>query len=168
MTTSTARPERRRRNDSRDRPAARRLARGLEALRPRRRRVPAITSPARPDIRVVLTGAGSSAFIGEIAAPALRRHLDRRVEAIADDRHRRQPARLPRAAHPDADGVVRPVGQQPRKPRHHRAGRRTRRRHLASRPHLRPRRPTGPRAQRPRRTPASSSCRIAPTTPASP
>jgi tagatose-6-phosphate ketose/aldose isomerase len=31
----------------------------------------------------VLTGAGSSAFLGEIAAPALRRHLERRVEAIA-------------------------------------------------------------------------------------
>jgi tagatose-6-phosphate ketose/aldose isomerase len=36
----------------------------------------------RPDIRIVLTGAGSSAFIGDIAAPALRRHLDRRVEAV--------------------------------------------------------------------------------------
>lgn len=38
---------------------------------------------SRPDLRVILTGAGSSAFIGEIAAPALRRHLNRRVEAIA-------------------------------------------------------------------------------------
>ncbi|RDH76866.1 SIS domain-containing protein [Mycolicibacterium moriokaense] len=37
---------------------------------------------ARPDIRIVLTGAGSSAFIGEIATPALRRHLGRRVEAV--------------------------------------------------------------------------------------
>lgn len=37
----------------------------------------------RPDLRVVLTGAGSSAFAGEIAAPALRRHLGRRVDAIA-------------------------------------------------------------------------------------
>ena len=37
---------------------------------------------ARPDLRVILTGAGSSAFAGEIAAPALRRHLNRRVEAI--------------------------------------------------------------------------------------
>lgn len=36
----------------------------------------------RPDLRIVLTGAGSSAFAGEIAAPALRRHLKRRVEAI--------------------------------------------------------------------------------------
>ncbi|MGY4651171.1 SIS domain-containing protein [Mycobacterium sp. URHB0021] len=37
----------------------------------------------RPDLRVILTGAGSSAFAGDIAAPALRRHLSRRVEAIA-------------------------------------------------------------------------------------
>lgn len=37
----------------------------------------------RPDLRVILTGAGSSAFAGEIAAPALRRHLNRRVDAIA-------------------------------------------------------------------------------------
>jgi tagatose-6-phosphate ketose/aldose isomerase len=38
---------------------------------------------ARPDVRVVLTGAGSSAFAGTIAAPALRRHLGRRVDAVA-------------------------------------------------------------------------------------
>jgi len=37
----------------------------------------------RPDLRVILTGAGSSAFAGDIAAPALRRHLNRRVDAIA-------------------------------------------------------------------------------------
>jgi tagatose-6-phosphate ketose/aldose isomerase len=36
----------------------------------------------RPNLRVILTGAGSSAFAGEIAAPALRHHLGRRVEAI--------------------------------------------------------------------------------------
>jgi len=36
----------------------------------------------RPDIRIILTGAGSSAFIGEIAAAAIRRHLGRRVDAI--------------------------------------------------------------------------------------
>jgi tagatose-6-phosphate ketose/aldose isomerase len=38
---------------------------------------------ARTDLRVILTGAGSSAFAGQIVAPALRRHLGRRVEAIA-------------------------------------------------------------------------------------
>ncbi|PND55438.1 tagatose-6-phosphate ketose isomerase [Mycobacterium sp. ENV421] len=37
----------------------------------------------RPDIRVILTGAGSSAFIGDMAAATLRRHLGRRVDAIA-------------------------------------------------------------------------------------
>lgn len=36
----------------------------------------------QPDLRVILTGAGSSAFAGSIVAPALRRHLKRRVEAI--------------------------------------------------------------------------------------
>ncbi|MBI3212207.1 MAG: SIS domain-containing protein [Mycobacterium sp.] len=48
-------------------------------------RVDAFLAPLlmRPDLRVILTGAGSSAFAGEIAAPALRRHLDRRVEAVA-------------------------------------------------------------------------------------
>ena len=38
---------------------------------------------ARGDLRIVLTGAGSSAFVGEIAVPALRGALARRVEAIA-------------------------------------------------------------------------------------
>ena len=38
---------------------------------------------SRPDLRIILTGAGSSAFAGEIAAPLLRRHLHRRVEPIA-------------------------------------------------------------------------------------
>lgn len=37
----------------------------------------------RSGLRIVLTGAGSSAFIGDIAAPALRRTLGHRVEAIA-------------------------------------------------------------------------------------
>lgn len=38
---------------------------------------------ARRDLRIILTGAGSSAFIGECLAPTLVRHLNRRVEAIA-------------------------------------------------------------------------------------
>jgi len=38
---------------------------------------------ARPDLRIILTGAGSSAFIGECLAPLLLRRLGRRVEAIA-------------------------------------------------------------------------------------
>lgn len=38
---------------------------------------------ADPSTRVVLSGAGTSAFIGECLAPALARQLNRRVEAIA-------------------------------------------------------------------------------------
>jgi tagatose-6-phosphate ketose/aldose isomerase len=38
---------------------------------------------ARTDLRIILTGAGSSAFIGECLAPLLLRKLGRRVEAIA-------------------------------------------------------------------------------------
>lgn len=38
---------------------------------------------ALDDLRIVLTGAGTSAFIGEIAAPALSRLLGRRVDAVA-------------------------------------------------------------------------------------
>jgi len=37
----------------------------------------------RPGLRIVLTGAGTSAFAGEILAPALSRSLGRRVEAVA-------------------------------------------------------------------------------------
>ncbi|RZU01862.1 tagatose-6-phosphate ketose/aldose isomerase [Kribbella rubisoli] len=37
----------------------------------------------QPDLRIVLTGAGTSAFVGEVLAPALARKLKRRVEAIA-------------------------------------------------------------------------------------
>ncbi|MEV6742494.1 SIS domain-containing protein [Streptomyces sp. NPDC051104] len=38
---------------------------------------------ARGDLRVVLTGAGTSAFAGQLLQPALARRLGRRVEAIA-------------------------------------------------------------------------------------
>lgn len=37
----------------------------------------------RPDLRIVLTGAGTSAFAGEILAPALSRRMRRRVDAVA-------------------------------------------------------------------------------------
>jgi tagatose-6-phosphate ketose/aldose isomerase len=37
----------------------------------------------RKDLRIVLTGAGTSAFVGDIAAPALARSLHRRVDAVA-------------------------------------------------------------------------------------
>ena len=38
---------------------------------------------AKPDLRIILTGAGSSAFIGGCLEPLLLRRLGRRVEAIA-------------------------------------------------------------------------------------
>jgi tagatose-6-phosphate ketose/aldose isomerase len=38
---------------------------------------------ARPNLRVVLTGAGTSAFVGECLAPAMKRHTRRRVDAVA-------------------------------------------------------------------------------------
>ena len=37
----------------------------------------------RPDLRIMLTGAGTSAFAGEILAPALSRRTGRRVDAVA-------------------------------------------------------------------------------------
>jgi tagatose-6-phosphate ketose/aldose isomerase len=37
----------------------------------------------QPDLRIVLSGAGTSAFVGECLAPVLSRALGRRVEAIA-------------------------------------------------------------------------------------
>lgn len=37
---------------------------------------------ARPGLRIVLTGAGTSAFVGRVLAPGLAVRLDRRVEAV--------------------------------------------------------------------------------------
>ncbi|WP_375387534.1 SIS domain-containing protein [uncultured Amnibacterium sp.] len=50
-----------------------------------RGRLDAFLTPllADPALRIVLTGAGSSAFVGEVAAPALARRLRRRVDAVA-------------------------------------------------------------------------------------
>ncbi|MEU3645703.1 SIS domain-containing protein [Lentzea sp. NPDC034063] len=59
-----------------------RVAEVVERLRPRvEELVSAALFEASP--RIVLTGAGTSAFIGELVAPALARHLGRQVEAIA-------------------------------------------------------------------------------------
>lgn len=38
---------------------------------------------ARPDLRIVLSGAGTSAFAGEVLGPELARSLGRRVDAVA-------------------------------------------------------------------------------------
>ena len=58
----------------------------IEALMQREApRVRAFLDPllARPHLRIVLTGAGTSAYTGECLAPALTRALGRRVEVIA-------------------------------------------------------------------------------------
>jgi len=56
-----------------------------DLLRNRRPEITAFLAPllAQRDLRIVLTGAGTSAFVGEIAATTLSKALDRRVEAIA-------------------------------------------------------------------------------------
>ncbi|MDX3658909.1 SIS domain-containing protein [Streptomyces sp. ID05-26A] len=56
-----------------------------EAVEQARSPVDGLVGAALADARtrVVLTGAGTSAFIGEVVAPAIARHLGRPVEAIA-------------------------------------------------------------------------------------
>jgi tagatose-6-phosphate ketose/aldose isomerase len=60
----------------------RKAAANIEA---ERGRLDAFLAPLldRSDLRVVLTGAGTSAFVGGVAAPELSRLLSRRIEAIA-------------------------------------------------------------------------------------
>lgn len=57
----------------------------VTSLDDRRAALDAFLQPllADEDLRVVLTGAGTSAFVGDIASVDLRRHLGRRVESIA-------------------------------------------------------------------------------------
>ena len=56
-----------------------------ETIARRRGELDAFLAPllARPDLRIVLTGAGTSAFIGEVAAPFLTGRLRRRIDAVA-------------------------------------------------------------------------------------
>jgi tagatose-6-phosphate ketose/aldose isomerase len=56
-----------------------------KVLRERRAALDAFLAPlpAREDVRIVLTGAGTSAFIGQIAAASLGARLGRRFEAVA-------------------------------------------------------------------------------------
>lgn len=51
----------------------------------RRAEIDAFLAPllAHGDLRIVLTGAGTSAFVGQVLAPALTRRLRRRVEGVA-------------------------------------------------------------------------------------
>lgn len=59
--------------------------RTAQLLRKDKERIHKFLAPilARPDCRIILTGAGTSAFAGTTLAPALSRLLGRRVEAIA-------------------------------------------------------------------------------------
>jgi tagatose-6-phosphate ketose/aldose isomerase len=56
----------------------------LALLESRSKEIAAFLAPllARRELRVILTGAGSSAFIGESLAPSLTRELNRLIEAI--------------------------------------------------------------------------------------
>jgi D-galactosamine 6-phosphate deaminase/isomerase len=56
-----------------------------DSLNTHRRRIDEFLAPllAREDLRIVLTGAGTSAFAGQIVAPGLTRALRRRVDAVA-------------------------------------------------------------------------------------
>lgn len=51
----------------------------------RRAEIDAFLRPllALPDLRIVLTGAGTSAFVGEVLAPTLSRRLRRRIDPVA-------------------------------------------------------------------------------------
>ncbi|WP_072690547.1 SIS domain-containing protein [Rhodococcus marinonascens] len=54
-------------------------------IRDHREEINAFLTPqlSREGLRIIFTGAGTSSFAGEIAAPALARKLSRRIEAIA-------------------------------------------------------------------------------------
>jgi tagatose-6-phosphate ketose/aldose isomerase len=56
-----------------------------DSLNARRQEIDEFVAPllARDDLRIVLTGAGTSAFAGQILAPGLTRALGRRVDAVA-------------------------------------------------------------------------------------
>ncbi|MGN6423540.1 MAG: SIS domain-containing protein [Asticcacaulis sp.] len=61
------------------------LRRTHDLLHARQAEIDAFVAPlvARPDLRIILTGAGTSAFIGDSLAPWLATRLQRPVEAIA-------------------------------------------------------------------------------------
>jgi tagatose-6-phosphate ketose/aldose isomerase len=56
----------------------------VDAIEAQRQILDAFLAPIlhHPDLRIMLTGAGTSAFVGSIASPALSRSLGRRVEAV--------------------------------------------------------------------------------------
>ena len=98
-----ARIARRGLDGARDRAAARRVVAGRTARRRRRARLDGFLAPllADPALRIVLTGAGTSAFIGDCLAPALSRAPASPRRRDRDHRSREGPA--PAAARRLAD-----------------------------------------------------------------
>ena len=96
-------------------------------------------------MRVILTGAGTSAFIGECLAPYLAAKLACRVEAIATTDLVSRALSLFRAGDADAAGLVRPLRQQPGERCCARSRRSVRRRHPSPCHHLQSARARSPR-----------------------
>ena len=136
----------------------------------RRRRLASRRQLATPQLRVVFTGAGTSAFIGESLAPAIARHCGARVDAVPPTDLVAGPGALRSSAtSPTLLVLVRALGQQPRERRGARARRPVRRRLPPPRPHLQPG-GGARRASAPRRAPDATppgAARSRPTTAAS-
>ncbi len=68
---------------------------------------------ANPYLRVVLTGAGTSAYIGDCLAPALSARLRRRVDAIATTDLLSGPEPAAAGGRADPARLLRALRQQP-------------------------------------------------------
>ncbi len=66
-----------------------------------------------PSARIVLTGAGTSAFIGQCLQPALAARLPCRVDAIRDDGYRQRAAAVAEICRAHTARFVRALRQQP-------------------------------------------------------
>ena len=69
----------------------------------------------QPDLRIILTGAGTSAFIGECLAPPLLQRLGRRVDAIATTDLLSGPRAVFPAGGAHAARILRPLGRAVRR-----------------------------------------------------
>lgn len=70
-----------------------------------------------PDLKIILTGAGTSAFIGDIIAPLAVQTYRQKLRCGPHDRPGDQPHRLLNAGAADAAGFFRSLRQQPGKRR---------------------------------------------------
>ena len=94
------------------------------------RRIESFFAPllGRPDLRIVLSGAGNLGLYWRVPCGEIAR-TDRALRrSRSDHRHRQRAGSLPHAQHANAAGVVRALGQQPGKHCRRRAGRRQDRR----------------------------------------